>query len=114
MKIQNHIQEIKPEKSRTMQDQGAGSRPGAGKEARRVKEGKQGKLGFKVVDFRKFIGYKIRCPRSSPIGSGHMGLNGQPGLKEQIVKGMTQMKINDRIILVFLSPPPTTSTSFLF
>ena len=43
-----------------------------------------GKVGTKVVEFRKFIVCKIRCPKGSPTGSGHMGWNGLSGLKEQI------------------------------
>lgn len=71
------------------------------------REGRRGrKVGLKVGEFRMFIVYKIRCPRSSPIGSGRMVLNGQPGLKEQIrVNGMIQMKINARTILLFLVHP---------
>lgn len=66
-------------------------------------------MGFKVVEFRKFIVSEIRCPKSSPVGSRRMDLNGQLGLKEQIrVNRMTQVKRS--VTLVFPSPPPTIST----
>lgn len=45
---------------------------------------KEGPVGFKVVKFRQFIVYKIRSPKDSSIGSGHLGWNDHPGLKEQI------------------------------
>lgn len=37
--------EIRPEKLSTTYDQGAGCRPGTGKEARRMKEGEWGRYG---------------------------------------------------------------------
>lgn len=45
---------------------------------------KKVKEGGIQVEFRKFIVYKVTCPKMSPIGSSHMDLNSQPCLKEQI------------------------------
>lgn len=87
MKIQNHVQEIiwgSNQKSR-VQCKIKGLAPGRNKERSQESHGrKEGQVGFKVVKFRQFIVYKIRSPKDSPIGSGHLGWNDHPGLKEQI------------------------------
>ena len=61
-------------------------------------------------------GQKVYCvqdqaPKASRMGSGHVGLNGQPGSKEQIRVKRTDSRENKcSVTLTFLSPPLTVST----